>query len=92
MQRIESCEQLVDHHQQLHVRRLLGEKSLGRLLVHLGFGQTALGLNALQQLGVGVVNDLPVGIGVGARPFLCDVLRIRIVRFDQGALVAERVF
>ena len=64
--RVEAGEQLVHHDQQLHVRRLLGEQRLGLLLVGLGLRHARLGFDVLQQLGVGVVDELLVGLGVRA--------------------------
>ena len=88
--RIETREQLVHHDEQLHVRRLFGEQRLGLLLVGLGLGHARLGFNVLQQLGVGVVDELLVGLGVGAGLLLRHVLRLRVIGGHHGALALER--
>ena len=46
---------------------------LGPLLVGFGLRHARLGVDVLQQLGVGVVDELLVGLGVGAGFFHGDV-------------------
>ena len=88
--RVEAGEQLVHDDQQLHVGRLLDEQRLGPLLVGLGLRHARLGFNVLQQLGVGVVDELLVGLGVGAGLLLRHVLGQRIVGGHDRASALER--
>ncbi len=88
--RVEAGQQLVHDDQQPHVGRLLREQRLGPFLVGLGLGHARLGIDILQQFGVGVVDELLVGFGVRAGLFQRDVLGLRIVRRDDGALALER--
>ncbi len=88
--RVEAGEQLVHDDQQLHVGRLLDEQRLGPLLVGLGLGHARLGVDVLQQLGVGVVDELLVGLGVGAGFFQRHVLGQRVVGGHHRALALER--
>ena len=88
--RVETRQQLLHHHEQLHVRRLLGEQRLGLLLVGLCLAHTRLGFDVLEQLGVGVVEELFVGFGVRAGFLLGHILGVRVVGGDYRAPALER--
>ena len=78
--RVEAGQQLADHDQQLHVRRLLDEAALGLVLVLLG------GLAVLEDvLRVGVELVALVAVGRLAR----DRVVVRLVRRDDPAVRAE---
>ena|ERR1017187_7416777 len=77
--RIKSGQQLVHHDQELHVGGLLLEPRLGPLLVDFGFRYPLLGRNVFQQLVVGAVDELLVGLSGGAGIFRGDVPGLRIV-------------
>ena len=68
----------------------LMNSALALLLVGLGLRHARLGFDVLQQLGVGVVDELLVGLGVGAGLLLGHVLRLRVVGGDHRALALER--
>ena len=65
-------------------------RALASLLVGLRLGHARLGFDVLQQLGVGVVDELLVGLGVRAGLLLGHVLRLRIVGGHHRALALER--
>ena len=87
--RVKARQQLVHHHQQLHLRRLFDEQALGPLFVGFGPAQARLGLYILQQFVVAVVDELFVGFIVGAGFFQRHVLGLRVVRRDQRAAALE---
>ena len=87
---IEAGEQLVHHDQHLHVRRFLNEQLFRPLLVGLGLGHPRPGVNVLQQLAVGVVDELLLRFGVGAGFLEGYVCRLRVVRRYHRALALER--
>ena len=66
------------------------EQLLGVVLVGLGLGLARLRLHALQQRGVGVVEELLVGLGVGAGFLQRHVLGLRVVGSHDRALALER--
>ena len=86
---VEAGEQLVDHDQQLHIGRLAGEQGLGLLLVGLGLVHVGPGLDVIQQILVGVVDELLVGLGVGAGFLPAHILRLGIVGSDHRAFALE---
>ena len=87
--RVKARQQLVHHHQQLHLRRLFDEQALGPFFVGFGPAQARLGLYILQQFVVAVVDELFVGLVVGAGFFQRHVLGLRVVRRDQRAAALE---
>ena len=50
---------------------------------------SGFGFNIFQQFVVGVVNELLVGLGVGAGFFQRDIARLRIVGSNHGTLAFE---
>ena len=70
--------------------RFFGEQPLGPILIGFGLGHVRLGFNILQEFVIGVVDELLVGFGVGARFFKRNIPRLRIVGSDNGALALER--
>ena len=88
--RIKAGQQLVDHDEQLHVRRLCGEQRLGPFLVGLRLGHPGLRLNVLQQLGIGGVDELLIGLGVRAGFLQRHIHGQRVVGCHHGALAFER--
>ncbi len=88
--RVEAGEQLVHHDQQLHVGRFLDEQRFRPFFVGFGLGHARPGVHVLQQFGVGVVDELLVGLGVGAGFLPRHVPRLRVVGGDHRALALER--
>ena len=71
-------------------RRLPGEQRLGRILVGLGPGHAGLRIDLLQQLGIGVVDELLVGFGVRAGFLQRHIPGLRVVGGHDGAPALER--
>ena len=88
--RIKAGQQLVHHHQQAHVGRLFYEQALGLVFVGFGLRLARFGLHIGQQVGVGVVDELLVGLGVGANLFQRHILGLRVVRGDDRAPAFEQ--
>ena len=87
---IKAGQQLVHHDQQAHVGRLLDEQSLGLVFVGFRLGLAWLGLHIAQQLGIGVVGELLVGLCAGANLFQRHILGLRVVRGDDRAPALEQ--
>ena len=86
---VKTGEQLVDHDQQLHVGRLAGEQRLGLFLVSLGLVHVGPGLDIFQQILVGVIDELPVSLGVGAGFLPGHIPGLGIVGGDHRAFALE---
>ena len=87
---VKAGEQLVHHHEQLHVRRFFCEQLFGPFLIGLSLSHARLGVDAFQKFSVGVVNELLVCLGIGAGFLLRDILCLRVVRSHYRALSPER--
>ena len=87
---IETGQQLIHHHEKLHVCGLFDEQVVGSLFVGFGLGHARLGVNGFQKLGVGVEDELLVGVGVGSHFFFGYVGGQGIVGCDHSALATQR--